>query len=64
MKIIQILFFGNITWDMIKNNPDKPQRFGKVWFYIYDNKLVKQFIDLYWEELIKVSCHPKRLNKN
>jgi hypothetical protein len=62
----------SITFDIVKNNLDKPWHWNSMccnkfcynpYFQstIYKKKLVKQFIDNCWEELIQKACHPSRI---
>jgi len=62
----------NITWKIIRDNPDygwKLEKFGYNKFYFhphfqsdyYRKKNNKMLIDIIGEELIKVSCHPRRI---
>jgi hypothetical protein len=71
-KWYHILRNPNITYDIIQENPDMPWDYSyidSVTFYrhryfkstIYKKKLVKEFMENCWEELIQEACHPSRI---
>ena len=62
----------NLTYSIIKNNPDKDWDLQNLLYNsfcyheyytlpIYKKKLVKKFMETCWEELIQKACHPSRI---